>query len=144
MKILAAWRQNDILDLFESHKIFWDDESTERIYKIALRGTKAFQYVMYASYATIIVLPNFLGHLAFDVYLNFPGAFWMHSILQIVQFWYAMEIVIVVDCLFLCLSFFVSGQFRLLHKRLENLGKVEHNMYEEARQCVKHHVFLLK
>lgn len=144
-KIIAGLRDDDIKYLLKNTENFWKSESTEKMYKLALRGAKAFQNTLYAAYVVIILFPITFGSLPFDIYIpEFSGAFWIHAALQCIQFSYVMIIVISVDCLFLCLSVFVLGQFRLLNERLERLGENEKIMYEEAKICVKRHNFLLQ
>ncbi|XP_065159174.1 uncharacterized protein [Atheta coriaria] len=144
-KIIAGLREDDIDYLLRDTEKFWNSESTEKMYKLALRGAQAFQNLIYAAYAVIVIIPIAMGSLPFDLYIpEFPGAFWLLAALQCLQFLYAMVIVIAVDCLFLCLSLFVLAQFQLLNKRLERLGKNSNIMYEEAKICVTRHDFLMQ
>lgn len=142
---MAGIREDDIDYLLKNTEKFWNSDSTDKMYKFALRGAQAFQYLVCAAYFAILVIPIILGRLPFDIYVpEFHGAFRLNAALQFLQFLYTLVIVVTIDCLFLCLSLFVLGQFRLLNKRLESLGKNENTMYEEAKLCVRHHDFLLQ
>lgn len=143
---MALLHENDLVYLLNNMDKFWHSDEAETVYKYCKLFLRIFTQSVFFTYIAILLVPIFiLKILPFNGdYPVFPYSFWIFSFMQLFQFTYDVCIVLCVDCFFLCVSFFVYMQFKILNERFAKLGFDHEILYSEAKICVKYHKFLLR